>query len=229
MALATARRAVGRLARRGGAGEVPGMTPRLSRDPLRRRGALVAMALAGLPALVPLRAVPAQDGPSLVVLVRHAEKAPVPGDDPPISEAGRARAAALAAALRHSGVTAVVVSSRRRTAETAAVLATERGVTPVVVPLDGGGEAHVAAVAEAVRRQRGVVLVVGHSNTVPAIIRALGGPRLPDLCDAAYATLFVLQPAPAGSPAGSRATLTTAWYGAPDSVGADQCAGMVPR
>ena len=63
---------------------------------------------------------------------------------------------------------------------------------PVVVA--GSGPAHVKAVADTVRSRfaGGTVLVVGHSNTVTAIVAALGGPRLVDLCDAEYATLFVL-------------------------------------
>ena len=56
--------------------------------------------------------------------------------------------------------------------------------------------AHVAGVAQAVRARRGGVLVVGHSNTVPAVIRALGGPAMPEICDAQYANLYVLVLAP---------------------------------
>jgi hypothetical protein len=66
--------------------------------------------------------------------------------------------------------------------------------------------------------------VVGHSNTVPAIVTALGGPRLPDLCDASYATLFTVRLVDAGTPTVSRGV-----YGAPDPPGADRCAPMQPR
>ena len=70
-----------------------------------------------------------------------------------------------------------------------------------------------------------VVLVVGHSNTVPAIVKALGGPALPDICDASYATLYLLQPASAGHPA----SLVVGQYGASDPPGATGCAGMQNR
>jgi hypothetical protein len=43
-----------------------------------------------------------------------------------------------------------------------------------------------------------VVLVVGHSNAVPAIIAALGGPTMPSLCDGEYANFFVLVPSSSG-------------------------------
>ena len=189
----------------------------------RRRAALWAVGslVVGL-AWVPVRA---SAQPSLVVLVRHGEKQSAPSDDPSLSEAGVRRAAALDSALRDLVPSTIVVSTRKRTVETAAVVARRTGVTPTVITLDGGGTSHVRAVAEAVQRARGVVLVVGHSNTVPAIVTALGGPKLPDLCDASYATLFLLTPARDGAPA----QLVRAHYGLPDVIGADQCPGMVPR
>src|SRR3990172_10984027 len=76
--------------------------------------------------------------PTTVVVVRHAEKAAVPGDDPPLSEAGHARARALRAALADASVTAVVVSPRIRTHETARPLAPARRPTPAGIgPADG--------------------------------------------------------------------------------------------
>lgn len=169
--------------------------------------------------------VAAQAQPSLVVLVRHGEKQPTPADDPSLSEAGVRRAAALDSALRDLTPGAIVVSSRKRTAETAAVVARRSGIAPTVISLEGGGAAHIRNVVDAVRRATGTVLVVGHSNTVPAIVTALGGPRLPDLCDASYATMFLLTPAREERPA----QLVRAHFGLPDTVGADQCPGMIPR
>ena len=171
------------------------------------------------------RAAWAQAGPSVVVLVRHAEKAAVPGDDPPLSEVGMVRAEALAAALVAAPPTAIVVSSRQRTALTAVPVAKQAGVTPQVISLDGGGAAHIAAVVSAVQQARGVVLVVGHSNTVPAIIKALGGPSLPDICDATYSHLFVLTPAKNGAPA----SLVMSRFGAAEASPPATCAGMVPK
>jgi hypothetical protein len=72
-----------------------------------------------------------------------------------------------------------------------------------------------AAVTAALARQpAGAVLVVGHSNTVPAVAGALGAPRPADLCDAAYATLFIVRPASAAAPA----AVTRASYGAADTA-----------
>lgn len=170
-------------------------------------------------ALLPTR-VTAQ--PSMVVLVRHGEKQPTPADDPSLSDAGVARAQALADALRHTTPSTIVVSARKRTAETAAVVAKTTGVTPTVIALDAS---HVKSVAEAVMKAKGVVLVVGHSNTVPAIVTALGGPKLPDLCDASYATMFLVTPAANGQPT----QVVRASFGAPDAPAAANCAGMTPK
>ena len=148
-------------------------------------------------AIAPAPAAPAAaTEPRLVVLVRHAEKGDTPPDDPPLTEAGRARAQALVAALKDAGVTAIVTSDARRTRETARPLAEALGIAPVAVAAGAAGlEAHIAAVAAEVRRHRGeVVLVVGHSDTIPAIIRALGGDRLPRIRGVEFDDLFVLLP-----------------------------------
>lgn len=187
------------------------------------RHAALAILVAVAGATVAPRAAAAQ--PSMVILVRHAEKAAVPGDDPPLSDIGQQRARDLAASLVASPPSAIVVSSRQRTALTAEAVAKATGVTPQVISLEGGGAAHIAAVAAAVKAQKGVVLVVGHSNTVPAVIKALGGPALPDICDATYAHFFVLQPATSTQ----AASLVIARYGASEAAPPASCAGMVPK
>ena len=131
-------------------------------------------------------------GPALVLLVRHAEEAQEPADDPGITAEGKTRAEALAAALRDAGVTAVITSPLLRTRETGEPLATALGLRPTVVPIISTVEAHIAAVAVAVRKRNGVVVVVGHSNTIPQIIAALGGPTLPEICEDVYDDLFGL-------------------------------------
>ena len=161
--------------------------------------------------------------PSLVVLVRHGEKATEGGNDPSLSEAGKARAQALADALAMTTPSTIIVSSLKRTAETAVVVSAKTGIMPTVIPISGA--THVADVAAAVRKATGVVLVVGHSNTVPAIVTALGGPKLPDICDASYATMFVLTP----NADGKAAQVVLAHYGAADGPLPAACAGMVAK
>jgi len=185
-----------------------------------RRALLSPLLAALLALLIPAAALRAADRaasetalPRLVILVRHAEKAAEPPKDPPLTAAGEERAQALALALKDAGVTAIVTSDARRTRATAEPLARALHLTPAGIPVGSGSLAdHVAAVAAEVRRHAGgVVLVVGHSDTIPSIIAALGGPRLPDIPHGEFAHLFVLTP---GSGGGAR--LVQATYGAPD-------------
>ena len=165
-------------------------------------------------------------GPTVVILVRHAEKASETADDPPLSERGLARAVALSEALRDAGLTGLIVSERLRTHQTAAPAAAGRRLAVDTVPIRGGVRAHVKAVAARIRGPHagGTVLVVGHSNTIPAIITALGAGPLPDICDAAYADLHVMI---LGGDERPRLLRTT--FGAPDPPGAGECPGMQAR
>src|SRR5215203_3829760 len=74
-----------------------------------------------------------QAAPTIVVLVRHAEKATSPGNDAGLTEAGRARADALADALHDARVDAVITSQYERTRMTAEPIAAARHLTPLVV------------------------------------------------------------------------------------------------
>lgn len=165
------------------------------------------------------------DAPALVLVVRHAEKVDN-SDDPALSAIGMARAEALAEALSDARVGHVIVTHRQRTRLTAAPLMAMLGLEPEIVPFGRDMAEHVGTVADAVRRQAGkVVLVVGHSNTVPMIVHALGGPRAPDLCDARYAALFAVVPGATDTPAG----VVVSSFGVPDPPSAMACTGMVPR
>ena len=129
---------------------------------------------------------------TVVIVVRHAERAPGSGD-PPISEAGQARARALADIGKAAGVSAVITTQLQRTRQTAQPLFEALGITPTVVNTQSDVAKHAADVAAAVRQFAGkTVLVVGHSNTVPAIVAALGGPKYADLCEPEYDSLITL-------------------------------------
>ena len=151
--------------------------------------------------------------PSTVIIVRHAERAAAPANDPVLSPAGSTRAEALKSALAGAGVSAIVTTHLQRTQLTAKPLADSLGLTMTVVRAGSPLQAHLDSVAATVRHQAigSVVLVVGHSNTVPGIIAALGGPRMPDLCDSQYSSLFVL------SMSGPTPRLIQASFGAPDA------------
>lgn len=125
-----------------------------------------------------------EDG--VVVVVRHAEKEA--GDDPALDGAGRARARALAHALSEWPDGAIYVSQFRRTRETAGPLAERWGVDPVVVDArDVDGLAARIREGDAAR-----VVVVGHSNTVPAVVGALGARTPEEIAEDVYDDLFLV-------------------------------------
>jgi len=159
------------------------------------------------------------DAPATVVLlVRHAEKAAQPADDPSITPDGRPRAEALAGVIRDAHPTAIITTQLRRTVDTAKPSAIAIGVTPEVVAVSAGNtQQNAVEVAAAVRKHAGeTVLVVGHGNTVPQIIAALGGPKLPDICEPVYDELFVLV-------LGKEARLIQSRYGAPGPSPTPDC------
>lgn len=171
-----------------------------------------------LPFVLALSANVAAAQPAMVILVRHAERAAEPAGDPVLTPAGQQRALDLAAALASANVSSIITTHLQRTQLTARPIAQAVNRSPIVVR--AGGTAHADSVAAAVmRRPAGeVVLVVGHSNTVPAIIAALGGPTMPDLCDGQYANLYIME-----LRAGSAPSLVKAKYGAPDAPDSDAC------
>jgi broad specificity phosphatase PhoE len=181
-----------------------------------------------LPALLvsvtpPSRADRSSSAPTVVLLVRHAEKAAQPAQDAPLSEAGAARARALVQVARDAGVTAIITTQFDRTRKTAEPTAAALHVTPEIVEA-GPPAQHAKAVADQVLKHAGgTVLVVGHSNTIPAIVGALGAPQPRELCDSEYDQLFVVILVDAGPP-----RLIRSRYGAP-SVEDAGCAAMQPR
>lgn len=192
---------------------------------------LLSIALLGVAAF----AVPAAaQAPTMVYLVRHAEKATQPANDPGLTPDGQARARALADVLADAGVRAIITTQFARTKLTSAPLAEKLGLPVENVGIATGAASnpqaqadalrvHAQAVALAVRAHAGAaVLVVAHSNTIPAIVAALGGPKFADLCDGDYDQLFVLELPASGTPRFVRAR-----FGAPATDAA--CAKMQSR
>ena len=181
--------------------------------------AIVALLSLGLGA----RQAPVAAPPTVVLLVRHAEKAAEPAQDPPLTDAGSARARALVSVAQDADVKAIITTQYLRTRNTAEPTATALSLTSEVVNA-GPMPQHAKAVADQVMKHAGkTVLVVGHSNTIPAIIGALGAPRPRDLCDSEYDQLFVVVLGDGGAP-----RLIRSKYGAP-SADDPSCAGMQPR
>lgn len=141
-------------------------------------GTLLALLLAGA----------ALAGERRIIVVRHAEKASDGTADPVLTDAGRERARTLAQWLRGLPLEAVYATPFRRTIQTAAPTAAANRL-PVSVR---AAREDAAALAEAVRHHRGHVLVVGHSNTVPAIVQALSGEAVAAMDETVYERIFIV-------------------------------------
>jgi broad specificity phosphatase PhoE len=128
-----------------------------------------------------------------VVVVRHAEKAFGTIDDPPLSPEGEQRSERLARMFgERTGagrLDAVYVTNTRRTQQTAAPLAARLHLVPVVLPAtDVGGSA-----GRMLREHRGgTVLWVGHSNTLPQLVRELSGEQVEPIPEDDYGEIYVL-------------------------------------
>src|SRR5881394_2160994 len=104
-----------------------------------------------------------------VVIVRHAEKASNSDKDPDLSQAGKTRAEALAQMLKDSTIVAIFTTEFKRTMETALPTAKALGITATTVPAND-----TPALVEKLRTLNGNALVVGHGNSIPDLIKALG-------------------------------------------------------
>jgi probable phosphoglycerate mutase len=130
-------------------------------------------------------------GQTTIFLVRHAERsdsgAGGMASDPSLSAAGRARAASLAAMLKDTKLTAVFATEFKRTQQTATPTATAQHLTVTTFPAD-----QTAALVEKLKAASGAVLVVGHSNTVPEVIAALGVTTPVAISDPEFDNLFIV-------------------------------------
>lgn len=125
-----------------------------------------------------------------VILVRHAEKNIEPDNpNPALSPAGQERAQTLVHMLGQSGINAIYATQYLRTQATTSPLADRLGLKV--------NQLNARNVEELVRQIQshnsgGVVFAVGHSNSVPAVISALGGGTLPEIPESEYDNMFIV-------------------------------------
>jgi len=124
--------------------------------------------------------------PPTTILIRHADVTPGGGSDPPLNAKGVARAHELRHVLADARISRIFVSQFQRSQRTAEPLAADLGIVPAVV-------ADVAGAVTAIRKLRAtaVVLVVGHTTTLPDISAGLGGPAIPAIGLSEFDHLFV--------------------------------------
>ena len=161
---------------------------------------IVTVVKRAVPVLLILAALTAAPRPAraqeAIYVVRHAERADQSADSL-LSPEGVRRSQKLRDTLRDAGITTIFTSERRRTIDTAAPLAAANHLTSQVVPA-----ADMAAVAAKVAASgpRARVLVVGHSNTVPALLYALHVDEDVTIADSEHDNLFIVVPQKEGRP-----------------------------
>lgn len=151
-----------------------------------RRLPLIGLLLAGM--------VSAQT--QTVFLIRHAEKAAEPAADPILSEAGFARAAKLPQLFSNAMPAAVYSTQYQRTQLTAQPLAQAAGIAVTVLAIGkSDAESYPQRMLDNICSlpDGATALVVGHSNTVPAMVTAWTGDPLPAIADGEYDRLFIVR------------------------------------
>ncbi|MEX2526027.1 MAG: phosphoglycerate mutase family protein [Gemmatimonadota bacterium] len=135
-------------------------------------------------------------------LVRHAERLD-DTTDPPLSSQGQARAERLAHALAVAGIQEIGVTQYLRTQETGRPLAEAAGVPVQVFQVESGElDHHLTEIRDWVEEGKAdTLLLVGHSNTVPAVLESLTGVAMEEVAHDQYDDLLVIHlPAPPGRP-----------------------------
>lgn len=137
-------------------------------------------------------------GQTAIFLVRHGGKA-TEGNEPsiPLSDPGRAHSEKLAEILRDSGVDAIYATDTVRARQTAEPLARARKLEiRTYAPRDAQGKPAPHLIVDRLRKEApaGRALVVGHSNTLPEILAALGHKEKIEIPTSQYDDLFVIVP-----------------------------------
>jgi broad specificity phosphatase PhoE len=123
----------------------------------------------------------------VVVLVRHAEKINE-SVDPDLNQDGYERAGDLARVLSDAGIQFIHSSDFKRTRRTAGPLANQ---LELEIEIYDKWDLH--ALADHVKNMGGRHLVVGHSNTTPALVELFGGdpgPPIEEMFE--YDRLYIL-------------------------------------
>jgi 2,3-bisphosphoglycerate-dependent phosphoglycerate mutase len=159
-------------------------------------------------ALLTIAGTAAAAEPQIIFLVRHAERAAsapaattagqgmtAAPDDPPLSAAGHERAARLAAMLTSANIRYIYATEFLRTRQTAAPTAQARHLETISLPANNSD-----AIVTQVRQLKGNVLIVGHSNTVPGLLKGLGIKDDITIADSEYDNLFIVVRPETGEP-----------------------------
>jgi len=133
----------------------------------------------------------------VIFLVRHSERAAAAGtpaqggmmaaNDPPLSAAGNERASKLAALLASADVKHIFITEYLRTRQTAGPLADKTKIQPVV-----SAAKDPDSLMQQVGKASGNLLIGGHSNTLPDLLKRLGVNATISIEESEYDNLFIV-------------------------------------
>ncbi|MCY7293441.1 MAG: histidine phosphatase family protein, partial [Ferruginibacter sp.] len=127
-------------------------------------------------------------------VVRHAEKVLTPPNtsDPLLTDIGAQRSNDLNTYLGKKKPDSIFVSKYFRTKQTAAPTATSAGVTPIIIN-QSDTNAINAFITRLYKMNKKKVLVVGHTNTVPQIVKGLSGQTINAIAEADYDNMYIIK------------------------------------
>ena len=130
-----------------------------------------------------------------MIFVRHAEKASIPVGDPNLTEEGVLRAKELARQLVDAdvvaGIDAIYSTDTQRTRQTAKPIADALGLEISIYANEEDDEPVVDVMVD--EHKGKIILVVGHSDTLPKMIAALGASKnVPPIAEYEYDNLYLI-------------------------------------
>jgi broad specificity phosphatase PhoE len=139
------------------------------------------------------------DAQQAIFIVRHGETvAPKGSDYRPLSEAGQRRAGVLANLLKDAGISTILTSDAEWAVKTAEPLAKLLRIEPKALPQLNTQfkQKDIDEFASALRNEhrKDTLLVVAHSNSVPALLRSLGYSVEIKIPESEFDNLFVVVP-----------------------------------
>jgi broad specificity phosphatase PhoE len=124
--------------------------------------------------------------PTVIFLTRHGEKIN-DSADPALSPAGQLRAQNLAAILKKAQVRQIFSTAYVRTRATVAPLS-----ELLTLPVQTYSARDQAKFAQQLKSLSGTTLVAGHSNTIPELVRLLGGAPGAEMPETEFDRLYQL-------------------------------------
>lgn len=125
------------------------------------------------------------DSPRQIFLSRHMEKA-TSGKDPALSPCGVAQAQAFAAQLKNTPLPWLMHTPYQRTKQTAEAFSQQGRQLLSYDPRQ------LDQLSTELNNKAGNVLVIGHSNTIPALVAKLTGETVAPLTEQDYGRIYIL-------------------------------------